>query len=172
LSDSLGNFEISCAHQDKLKITAAGFYSQNVKLDKNIKFAAINLKLKPGDKNLNYAFGLTSVKDRDRLSAMASKTDEDIDFSIYNNMFDAISGRIPGVQIIGGEIIIRGNSTINGTSPALVVVDGVPVHQSQLNAMNPSTVKRINVIKDGSSAIYGSRGANGVVEIETKSGRD
>ncbi|NND31739.1 MAG: TonB-dependent receptor plug domain-containing protein, partial [Saprospiraceae bacterium] len=171
-SDTLGNFSIACEKKDKLKVTAKGFYSESVKLDGSIKYAAINLRLKSGENNLENALGFTLASDRDKLSAMASQSSKDIDFSIYNNIYDAISGKFAGVQVINGELIIRGNSTINGTSPALVVVDGVPVNSSQLSGINPAQVKSINVIKDGSSAIYGSRGANGVVEITTKSGKD
>ena len=70
----------------------------------------------------------------------------------------------------GTDLIIRGIGTINGKSPALVVLDGSVVPSSSLSALNPETVKRVNVIKDGSSAIYGSRAAFGVVEITTKKG--
>jgi TonB-dependent SusC/RagA subfamily outer membrane receptor len=76
------------------------------------------------------------------------------------------------VQIVNGEIIIRGKNSLNSSSAALIVVDGVPSDYNVLNSIPPVQVKSINVIKDGSSAIYGSRGANGVVLIETKKGGD
>lgn len=171
LSDSLGNFSVDCNQKDKLIVTAKGFYTAKVKLTEEIKFAAVNLRLKPGDKNKEYALGLGYVADRDKLNALVKLTNS-IDYSLYSDMFKLISGRLPGVAVVGGEIIIRGNNTINGTSPALIVVDGVPVNQNVLNSMSPSYVKSISVIKDGSAAIYGSRGANGVVVIETKKGGD
>ena len=169
-TDTLGRFTIRAEKEDKLKVSAKGFYNQNVKLEKQHNVVAVNLKIKPGDKNLNYAYGLTKVSDRDILSSLASKDDNDIDYSSYENMIEAIQGRFPGVNVINGQLIIRGNSTISGPSPALIVVDGMPTDQSRLNAINPVTVKRINVIKDGTSAIYGAKGANGVIEITTKSG--
>lgn len=172
LTDTLGRFTISVESEDKLKVSAKGFYNQNVKIEKQHNVVAVNLKIKPGEKNMNYAYSVTKVSDRDILSSLASKDDNDIDYSTYENMIEAIRGRFPGVNVVNGQLIIRGNNTISGPSPALIVVDGVPINQSRLNAINPSTVKRINVIKDGTSAIYGAKGANGVIEITTKSGRE
>ena len=62
LSDTLGNFRVGCNSIDKLKVTANGFYNQNVKLTENIKLVAVNLKLKPGEKNREYAIGLAMSK--------------------------------------------------------------------------------------------------------------
>ena len=171
-TDSLGHFSIECEKKDKLKVAARGFYGQSVKLDSDTRNPTIDLRIKAGEKNLEYALGFTRVSDREKLNAIASQSSKDIDFSIYSNIYDAISGKFAGVQITNGEVIIRGNNTINGTSPALVVVDGVPVNPAQLSGINPAQVESINIIKDGSSAIYGSRGANGVVEIKTKSGNE
>jgi TonB-dependent SusC/RagA subfamily outer membrane receptor len=95
-----------------------------------------------------------------------------MDFSQYSNLYEVIRGRFAGVQIVNGEIIIRGQNSINSSSSALIVVDGVPSNSSVLSSIPPIQVKSINILKDGSSAIYGSRGANGVVLIETKKGGD
>lgn len=172
LSDSLGNFTVSCNNKDKLKVTANGFFPETVKTTSSTKFAAINLRLKAGSKNLEVASAFTNVADRDRLTAMASRSANELDLSVYSNFFDAIKGKFPGLQVQGTDIIIRGVGSINGPRPALIVLDGNVVQGATLNAINPETIKRVNVIKDGSSAIYGSRGAFGVVEITTKTGRD
>jgi len=103
---------------------------------------------------------------------LATLNNNDIDFSQYSNIYDLIKGRFAGVQVVNGEIIIRGVNSINSSSAALIVVDGVPVDGSVLNSIPPVQVKSVNVIKDGSSAIYGSRGANGVVLIETRRGNE
>ena len=172
LTDTLGNFSIGCFNDDKLKVTAMGFYNQKVKLSDNIKFAAVNLRLKPGIKSREYAIGYGHVTDADKLNAVASLTKNDVDFSQYSNMYELIRGRFAGVQISGSEIIIRGVNSINGSSAALIVVDGVPTENSILFSIPPVQVKSVNILKDGSTAIYGSRGANGVVLIETKRGGD
>lgn len=171
-SDSLGRFSIGCDTEDMLTISANGFYTQKVKLTGNIKFAAINLKLKPGEKNREHAIGYGHVSDREKLNAVASLNKDDLDFSQYSNIYELIRGRFAGVQIVNGEIIIRGINSINSSNAALIVVDGVPSDGNALSSIPPIQVKSINVIKDGSSAIYGSRGANGVVIIETRRGDD
>jgi TonB-dependent SusC/RagA subfamily outer membrane receptor len=172
LTDTLGRFSVAVNPGDRLKVSAAGFFNQKVKLEDKTRLAAINLKLKPGDKNREYAIGYGHVSDRDKLNALATLDNNDLDFSQYSNIYDLIKGRFAGVQVVNGEIIIRGINSINSSSAALIIVDGVPVDGGALNSIPPVQVKSINVIKDGSSAIYGSRGANGVVLIETKRGDD
>jgi TonB-dependent SusC/RagA subfamily outer membrane receptor len=130
------------------------------------------LKLKPGERNREIAIGYGHVKDSEKLNAVANLNSDDMDFSQYSNIYELIRGRFAGVQVVNGEIIIRGINSINSSSAALIVVDGIPSSSSVLSSIPPVQVKSINVIKDGSSAIYGSRGANGVVLIETKKGGD
>jgi TonB-dependent SusC/RagA subfamily outer membrane receptor len=171
-TDSLGQFSVQCNLTDKIKVSAKGFYNQSVKIETKVVYAAVNLKLMAGEKNRELALGIVRTSDYDKLNALASLNSNDIDYSQYRTVFDAIKGRIPGVAIVGGDIIIRGNSSISGPTPALIVVDGVRSTSAALNAMNPAVIKSISVIKDGSSAIYGSQGANGVLVVETKTGRD
>jgi TonB-dependent SusC/RagA subfamily outer membrane receptor len=172
LTDTLGNFSIACNKSDKLKVSANGFYNQNVKITEDIKLVAVNLRLKPGEKARQYAIGYGHVLNEDRLNAVANLNRSDVDFSMYSNMYDLIEGRLAGVQVVNREVIIRGVNSINSSSAALIVVDGVPSDNSILSSLPPIQVKSISVIKDGSSAIYGARGANGVVLIETKRGGD
>ena len=172
LSDTLGNFSVGCSNKDKLKITAHGFYDQKVKLNSSIKFVAVNLKLKPGEKNREYAIGYGHVSDKEKLVAVANLNKNDVDFSQYSNMYELLRGRFSGVQVAGNSIIIRGISSINGSNAALIVVDGTPMESSILSSIPPVHVKNISVLKGGSAAIYGTRGANGVVLIETKKGGD
>ncbi len=171
-TDTLGNFYVSCLPKDVLKVSASGFNTEKVKVKPNTKLALVNLNLKPGEKNREIAIGYGHVKDSEKLNAVANLNSGDMDFSQYSNMYELIRGRFAGVQIVNGEIIIRGQSSINSSSAALIVVDGVPTSNSVLSSIPPIQVKSINIIKDGSSAIYGSRGANGVVLIELKKGGD
>lgn len=171
-TDSVGNFSVGCNNEDQLKVSAKGFTSAKFKVDEKIKVAIINMKLKPGEKNREIAIGYGYVLDADKLNAVASLNNKDLDFSQYSNMYELIQGRFAGVQISNGDIIIRGVNSINSGSGALIVLDGTPVDNSILRTLPPTQVKSINVIKDGSAAIYGSRGANGVVVIESKKGND
>ena len=83
--------------------------------------------------------------------------------SKYSTIYDMIRGEIPGVAVYGNTIKIRGTSTVNGNSAPLLIVDGSPVES--INNISPNIVKSISVLKGPSAAIYGSRGANGVVLI-------
>jgi TonB-dependent SusC/RagA subfamily outer membrane receptor len=89
----------------------------------------------------------------------------------YNNIFDIIKGRVPGVMVQGNSIQIRGpNSFFLSTEP-LYLIDDVPVDAGAAASLNPQDVERIEILKGPSTAIYGSRGANGVVAIYTKRGK-
>jgi TonB-dependent SusC/RagA subfamily outer membrane receptor len=171
-SDTLGNFQIVCLPEEKIKVSAEGFVTQNVKIDDKVKILLVNLNLKPSPNSREIAIGYGHVKDKDKLNAISSLSNKDLDFSNYSNMYDLITGKFAGVQIINGEIIIRGIRSINSSNAALIVVDGMAVDQSYLTSLQPNIVKSIDILKDGGAAIYGSRGANGVVIIQTRKGGD
>ena len=166
-SDSVRRFSVACNAEDVLNVFGEGFYKQKVKLDDKTKLAIVNLKLKPGEKNREIAIGFGHVADRDLLYSVSNLNNREMDFSQYSTMNELIQGRLTGVQVVNGEVFVRGISSINSHA-ALIVVDGVISDNSVLSMLPPSQVKNISVIKDGGSAIYRSRGANGVVLIETK----
>ena len=172
LTDSLGKFTIPVTKKEKLKVSANGFFNQKVKLEEKTKYAAINLKLKPGEKSREYAIGYGHVSDENKLNALSNLDHKDYDFSQYNSVMEIIKGRFAGVQVINNEIIIRGQSSVSMSNAALLIVDGVQVNETTLNSIPPVQIKSINIIKDGSAAIYGTRSANGVVIIETKRGNE
>lgn len=167
-TDTTGRFSVGCNSNDVLTIYAKGFNKQKVKLKGNEKLVIVNLKLKSGEKNKEIAVGYGYVKDADKLNAAVNLNNDEMDFSKYQNIYEIIRGRFPGVQISNNEIIIRGLSTVSGSNAALIVVDGMISDNSILSSLPPIQVKSINIIKDGSAAIYGAQGANGVVLIETK----
>lgn len=85
----------------------------------------------------------------------------------YRDIYDYIRGKVPGVLVQDGKILIRGISSINSSTDPLFVVDGTPM--SDISWINPHDVKSIDVLKDSSScALYGVRGANGVIVIRMK----
>jgi TonB-dependent SusC/RagA subfamily outer membrane receptor len=84
-------------------------------------------------------------------------------FASYQNIFEMIRGELAGVQVNGSNIVIRGPSSINLSLGPLFVVDGVVV--TSISDISPRTVKSIEVLKGASAAVYGSRGANGVILI-------
>lgn len=178
LSDSLGRFQTFCSNEDKITVRANGFYDQKIKVEKGIRMVLINMKLKNGDKNLNMAenyvnIGYGTVSAKNLLSSVASLKQNEIDFSIYTSMYDLIQGQFAGVSVEGNKIVVRGNKTYYGSESdaALLVVDGMIISESDFASISPIDVQSVDVIKDGSSSVYGSRGANGVVIVETKKGK-
>ncbi len=97
-----------------------------------------------------------------------------------NNIVDALQGRVPGIMIVGNanpldhqKLAIRGAGTINGGGEPLIVLNGIPMEQFRLNALNPADIESVTVLKDGSAtALYGSRAANGVIIIESRKYRN
>ncbi|AFD09002.1 TonB-dependent receptor plug domain-containing protein [Solitalea canadensis] len=87
------------------------------------------------------------------------------------NLLDAIRGRVAGVQVIGNDILIRGPNTLFGSTSPLVVLDGTETDVGWLSMLNPNDVQSVEFLKGPSAAIYGSRGANGVVAVYTKRGK-
>lgn len=173
LTDSLGNFSVWCNNKDVLVFNAHGFFRQRVKLKPITKFVAVNLNLKPGDINKDYALGYGHINDKDKLNAITGLDYQEIDFSKYRDIYDIISGRFSGVRIVNGEVIVRGKNTFDtSVNGALIVVDGITRDERALSDIPTDQVKSIDILKDGGTAIYGLRGANGVVVIETKKGSD
>ena len=85
----------------------------------------------------------------------------------YTDMYAYLRGRVPGVQVTtDNRIFIRGIGTNSNSTDPLILVDGVET--SDLSGIDPSFVESVDVIKDGSSAIYGMQGANGVIIIKTR----
>ena len=111
----------------------------------------------------------TTDKDQLTYAVSSLKMDEN-EAVVYTNMYDYLRGKVPGVYV-GPEntmssVVVRGVSTLNGSTVPLVLVDGVEVND--LDAVSPYDVYSVSVLKDSSSSIYGVRGANGVILITTK----
>lgn len=124
--------------------------------------------------------GYQTVRRKDLLASSSSITAKDLKDNPLNNAAEALQGKLAGVQITLSEgapgadavINIRGRGSITQSSDPLYVVDGIPTDNA-LSVINPQDIESINVLKDAAStAIYGSRGANGVVVITTKGGRN
>lgn len=169
-TDSLGRFTVTCQPNDKLKVTATGFYTQRVKIRPKIKMALINVKLMPIPENKEIAVGYGHVRNANRINAISSLDDNDLPFSQYTSIYELITGRFPGVQIEDGNIIIRGKVSITGDGAALIIIDGIVSDKSALKNISPMDIKSIDILKDDAAAIYGTLGAPGVVLIATKRG--
>ena len=93
---------------------------------------------------------------------------EDIDVS--QDVFMFLTGRFPGVHVVGDNITIRGVSSLMGSSEPLFLLDGMPVDKEMVRSMSMFNVDKVEVIKGTGAAIFGMRGGNGVISILTKRG--
>ncbi|MET1054131.1 MAG: TonB-dependent receptor [Pedobacter sp.] len=142
----------------------------------------ITVQLKDNVKTLNEAVvvGYNVVKKSDVTGSVVSVTEEDIRSRPVSNALEAMQGKAAGVDITSsqrpgtmGAITIRGQRSVNASNNPLYVVDGVPLAAGGIDAINPNDIQSIDILKDASAtAIYGSRGANGVIIVTTKRGKN
>lgn len=178
ITDIDGKFMLEADSNSSLSVTYMGYLTQDIKVGNKSTF---DIKLQEDNKLLDevVVVGYGIQKKRDVTTSIASIRSKDMEGQPVTSMAEAMVGKMPGVQVSQGsgapgqglQIKVRGTGTITaGTSP-LYVVDGVPLAEEQLNTFNMNDVESIEVLKDASSAaIYGSRGANGVILITTKKG--
>lgn len=118
------------------------------------------------EKQVNIGYGIADSRDLS-YSVSSVKPDE---YETYTDMYDYLRGKVAGVQIgTDNKIHIRGINSIHSSTEPLILLDGVEI--SDLKLINPRDVYRIDVLKDASAAIYGMKGANGVILITTKKGK-
>ena len=145
----------------------------------------INVEMKEDAKMLDevVAIGYGSVKKSDLTGAVSKADMGDLTKAAVASIDQALAGRIAGVQVVATDgrpgatsnIVIRGSNTISDSSDGspLYVIDGFPMEDPNLAAYNPNDIESIDVLKDASAtAIYGARGANGVIIIQTKRGKE
>jgi TonB-dependent SusC/RagA subfamily outer membrane receptor len=168
LSDTLGMFTVACSPKDKLRVTARGFLKPNVKIGEEIKYVMVNLTLAPGPENREVAIGYGHIRDDEKLHSISTLNEDDMYFSQYGDIYELIQGRFTGVQVINDEIIIRGGTSLYGSNAALLILDGVEVNASTFKAIPVTDIASINILKGPDASIYGVKGANGVVMVETK----
>ena len=178
ISDADGNYTIKVPNGDAVLVYSfIGYVNETITVGSQ---TVIDVKLIPDLKTLDevVVVGYGTQKKRDITGAITSVSEKSIEQRQAVNIFDALQGAAPGVEITSASgapgasssIMIRGASTFDdaGVSP-LFIVDNVVV--SDIDNINPNDIKSIEILKDAaSSAIYGARSANGVVIITTKSG--
>ena len=175
MTDLDGNYTINADGLGSLKFSYVGYVSQTVLINGR---SVVNVVMQENSAVLDelVVIGYGTLKKSDLTGAVGSIGSKDIKDVPVNNVGQAIQGKIAGVNIVGGDkpgdnvtIKVRGLGSINNSDP-LVVIDGVPTDLG-LNSINPQDIERLDVLKDASAtAIYGSRGANGVVMITTRKG--
>ena len=196
-TDASGAFKISApASATALVITYVGYTSQEVNIPSSND---VSITLQPASSTLTdvVVIGYGTARKKDLTGSVASVQAKDFNKGIVTSADQLIQGKVPGVQVVnnsgapGGAatVRIRGSASVRSGNQPLFVVDGVPLdgrtprpgfgfqlgntpNANPLNFINPNDIASIDILKDASAtAIYGSRGANGVVIITTKKGQ-
>ena len=178
LSDGKGLFQVSVTDPatDVLVFTAMGYQKQEVPVAGQTNLTVVLLEVSQDTKDV-VVVGYGTAKSRELTGATSKVKGEDLEKMNMTRMDQALQGQVSGVTVSsnsgspGGSanIRIRGLSTFGDNDP-LILVDGVVYDSEGLNALNPSDIKSINVLKDATAGIYGVRAANGVIIVETKNG--
>lgn len=177
ITDFEGNFSLSVpADTKKLEISYIGMLSQEAVIKPGTPVKVI---LKEDTEELDevVVIGYGTVKKRDLTGSMTSIKQADIIAVPTTNALESLQGKVAGLDMTkssgqtgsGLSFSIRGNRSLNASNAPLIIVDGVP-YGTDID-INPNVIESMEILKDASStAIYGSRGANGVILITTKKG--
>ncbi len=180
VTDIDGNFSLRLASNAVLQITYIGFLAQEISAEGRTNF---NIILIEDTKSLDelVVIGYGSVRKSDLTGSVSSVKAEDINAFATSNVLQALQGRSSGVMVKqnsgspGGAVSvrIRGTNSIQGSNEPLYVIDGFPSSSSRPTVLDNANIESLEILKDASAvAIYGSRGANGVVLITTKKGKE
>lgn len=178
LSDGRGLFELAVNDpaNEILIFSAMGYQKQEVPVAGNTNLIIVLVEISQDTKDV-VVVGYGTAKTKELTGATSKVNGEDLEKMNMTRMDQALQGQVSGVTISsnsgspGGSanIRIRGLSTFGDNDP-LILVDGVVYDSEGLNALNPSDIKSINILKDATAGIYGVRAANGVIIVETKNG--
>ena len=177
-TDFDGKFKLSKIKQgDAVVFSFVGYKEQTITYSNQ---ANLTVKLQEAENQLQEVVvqvGYGSVKKKDATGSVAVITAKDFNKGAITNTENLLNGRVAGVVVTqggrpgdGAAIRIRGGASLGASNDPLVVIDGLPVNNG-LSSINPNDIESFSILKDASAtAIYGSRGSNGVVLIKTKKG--
>ncbi|WP_304245171.1 TonB-dependent receptor [Phocaeicola plebeius] len=177
ITDFDGNFNLNVAANAVLQISYIGYKTQEIPASQLKAGAVITLKEDTEVMDEVVVIGYGTQRKGDVTSAISSVKAEDFTVGKVGDAADLIKGKVAGLSIAKGSgdpnatstIRLRGVISVNGSTTPLVLIDGV---EGDLGTVAPENIESIDVLKDASAAaIYGTRGANGVILITTKTGR-
>ena len=179
LTDAAGKFKLTVSSKGELRFSFTGYEDKAVTF--NEASSNVNVSLTPESKALDevVVVGYNTVKRKDVTGSVAGISQNDIKSRPVANAIEAMQGKVAGVDISSnerpgqvGSVTIRGVRSLTASNSPLYVVDGIPLITGGIDYLNPNDIETIDVLKDASAtAIYGSRGANGVIIITTKQGK-
>ena len=179
VTDINGAFTIQkVSPNDVIVVSSIGFTSKDVKVGRQ---STLNIVLKEDMANLEevVVIGYGTMKRKDLTGSVASVTGEALQKNPVSTIAEALQGQLPGVNVVSQDgrpgatmsIRVRGGGSITQSNDPLYIVDGMPV--SRIDDIPADNIESIDVLKDAAStAIYGARGANGVILITTKGAKE
>ena len=177
ITDFDGNFSLNVSAKSVLQISYIGYKTQEIPVSQLKAGAVITLKEETEVMDEVGVIGYGTQRKGDVTSAIASVKAEDFTVGKVGDAADLIKGKVAGLSIAKGSgdpnatsaIRLRGVISVNGSTTPLILIDGV---EGDLSTVAPENIEAIDVLKDASAAaIYGTRGANGVILITTKTGK-
>ncbi len=185
-TDLDGNFRIDVVPTATLIVSYLGYYPQTVPVDNRTQLRIVLQENAVALQEV-VAIGYGTVRRSDATGSVTLVKPDEINSGLATSAQDLLVGKTPGVVVTlnggkpegGGDIRIRGGSSLNATNDPLIVIDGVPVDNSGVTGMSnslgmisPDNIESFTILKDASAtAIYGSRASNGVIIITTKRGQ-
>lgn len=180
LTNAEGLFTITLAESDTLILSHIGYERQKLAV-RNIKGNTITLKASATQLEDVVIIGYGKAK-KDEIAGSVAQVDvEEMKKAPVTSFEQALQGRVAGLQVSANDgqpgdemnIVIRGGNSLTQSNAPLYVIDGFPIEDPSLASINPDDIASITILKDAAStAIYGARGANGVIVIETKTGKE
>ena len=180
-TDSLGRFSISVPNRSVfLVFSHVNFNEKELTVGQN-NTLNVTMQNRTNEGEEVVVIGYGTARKKDVTGSVGKVNMSDLDKAPVRSFDEALAGRTAGVQVSSGDgqpgsgisVVIRGNNSITQGNSPLYVVDGFPIEDPNNNVINPSDIESIEILKDASAtAIYGARGANGVVMITTKKGKE
>lgn len=183
-TDSNGQFRIAAVIGSQIKVSYVGYASQTITVTAQNEEKPLVIVLTGGQDSIRLkdvvVVGYGTQRKKTVTGSIASVKYDQFKDRSNSNVAQSMAGALPGVSITQSQgapgsspmIKIRGTSSITAGTNPLYVVDGMPMENFDLNLINPQDIASVDVLKDASSAaIYGSRGANGVIIVTTKVGQ-
>ncbi len=187
VTDIDGNFSINASEGSELVVTFIGYNQQKIKVDGRNTYV-VSMSEESNTLNELVVIGYGQVKKKDLTGSVTAIKPDELNKGVQSTAQDALVGKIAGVNVVsssgapgsGATIRIRSGASLSASNDPLIVIDGVPVDNSDIEgggniigAINPNDIETFTVLKDASAtAIYGSRASNGVIVITTKKGTD
>lgn len=173
ITDIDGNFELQCKSGAQLEISYVGYITQTVKSGKDLRIV-LQEDAKTLDEAVVVGVGYGTMRKSDLTGAIATVNAKDMKKGVITSTEQLLQGKIAGLSVVqasgspenGASLRLRGGTSLSASNGPLVVVDGIA--GVDFNSVQPNEIVSIDVLKDASAAaIYGSRGANGVIIVTT-----